>query len=152
HPPVRAVEMRPRVRVKNAERVIVLVDNRKVARALKNLQGSRKISRAGNTGLKALDRRIGSRSISKIFLSLRKRLRFVRNLSIGWIDDDAPGGSDAPFRSMAFDIDIGRIAHLPDAAKVRRLAVRQAGWRERGATPLRLCASGQNQRCDHSAD
>src|SRR5437667_5849738 len=51
HPPVRAVKVRPGVRVKDTERMIVLVDNRKVSRALKNLQWRWKIRHAGNTGL-----------------------------------------------------------------------------------------------------
>ena len=32
---------------------------------------------------------------------------------------------------MAFDVDVGRVAHLPDAAKIRRLAVPQAAWHKR---------------------
>ena len=52
-----------RVRMKNAEGVILLVDNRKIARALKDLQWLGKICRAGHSGLVTLERRIGSRPI-----------------------------------------------------------------------------------------
>ena len=54
-------------------------------------------------------------------------------------------GRDALFRGMAFDIHVGGVAHLPDAAKIRRLAVPQAGWSKR---PLCLCVTGKSQRCD----
>src|SRR6185503_13797799 len=56
HPPVRTVEVRPSVWMKDAECVIVLVDNRKVPRALENLKGSGKIGRTGNTCLITLNR------------------------------------------------------------------------------------------------
>ena len=89
HPPVGVVEVRPRVRVEDAKRVILLVDDREVARALKNLQRRREIRRARNTGLIALDRRIGGRASSIVLVSPSERLRFVRNLPVGRIDDDA---------------------------------------------------------------
>src|SRR4029079_12479140 len=50
HPPVRAVEVRPGIRMEDAKRMIVLVDNRKVAGTLKDLQWSRKIRRTRNAG------------------------------------------------------------------------------------------------------
>src|SRR4030095_9484648 len=151
HPPVRAVEVRSSFRVKDPEGMIILVDNRKVTRALKNLQWSRKIGCTGNTGLVALQRRIGGRPISIVGLPLRKRVRLVRNLPVGRIDDDAPGGSDFLLRRMTFDIRVSRVAHLPDAAKTRSLPVPQAGRRERCATLLGLCGASEGQSRDKSA-
>ena len=72
HPPVGVVEVRPRVGVEHAKGVILLVDNREVARALKNLQRRRQVGRARNAGLIALDRRIGGRSRSVVLLSLSR--------------------------------------------------------------------------------
>src|ERR1051325_4966102 len=43
HPPIRVVEVRPSVRMKDAERMVVLVNNRKITRTLKNLYRVRKI-------------------------------------------------------------------------------------------------------------
>src|SRR4051812_11570632 len=133
--------------MKDSEGMIVLVHNRKVAGALKNLQWSWKIGRAWNTGLITLQRRVGSCPIFIVLLSLHQRLRFVWNFSIGRIDNDAPGGSDAFFCRMAFDIDVGRVAYLPDAAKIRRLAVRQSGRSERHFC---LRVASKSKRCNRS--
>ena len=59
HPPVGVVEVRPRVGMEDAKRVILLVDDREVAGTLKNLQRRREIRRARHAGLIALERRVG---------------------------------------------------------------------------------------------
>ena len=152
HPPVGVVEVRPRIGVEHAKRVILLVDDGKIAGTLKDLQRRREVRRTRHAGLKASDRRIGGRACPVVLLSCDECLRSVRNLPVRRIDNDAFRGRDAFFSGMSFDVDVRGIAYLPKAAEIWRLAVPQAAWhkRLRGIRALAANRGGQYGRCGDS--
>ena len=89
--------------MEHTEGMVILVHDREVAGALKNLQRRRKIRRTGNTGLITLAGWIRSRAISVIFVALLQRFRFVRDLRIRRINEaevSAVGDTPAPRRKF----------------------------------------------------